>query len=88
MACEQKKQGTYQVEVDGQGCKACGYCREVCPKEVFGQADYFNDKGYKPVQAVAPANCIGCRRCFFACPDFAINITQQPVKEDCHEKNI
>ncbi|HWR07545.1 4Fe-4S dicluster domain-containing protein [Sporomusa sp.] len=78
----------YDVQVDGQGCKACGYCIEVCPKDVFSQADYFNTKGYRPVQVKAADKCIGCRRCFFACPDFAIDVDKKPAEEDCREKNI
>ncbi|WP_094606467.1 Choline trimethylamine-lyase activating enzyme [Sporomusa silvacetica DSM 10669] len=88
MACEQQNTKKYKVEVDGQGCKDCGYCIEVCPRGVFTQADYFNDKGYRPVRVESSHLCIGCRRCFFACPDFAINIDEQPAKEDCCEKSI
>ncbi|CVK20510.1 2-succinylbenzoate--CoA ligase [Sporomusa sphaeroides DSM 2875] len=88
MDCQQQQIKKYKVEVDGQGCKDCGYCIEVCPCGVFTQADYFNDKGYRPVLAKASAACIGCRRCFFACPDFSISIDEQPAKEDYSEKSI
>ena len=88
MVCKQQKSKKYNVEVDGQGCKDCGYCIEVCPQGVFTQADYFNDKGYRTVQVKSSEACIGCRRCYFACPDFAITIDEKPAKEDCREKNI
>jgi NAD-dependent dihydropyrimidine dehydrogenase PreA subunit len=71
----------YHVEVDGEACKDCGYCIEVCPQAVFRQADYFNAKGYRPVQVELNKQCIGCRRCFFACPDFAIDVIEPETKE-------
>jgi len=85
-----KEQGTrkFCVKIDGQACKDCGYCIEVCPKNIFSQADYFNDRGYKPVQVEYAAKCIGCRLCFFACPDFAIEIEEDRAEEDSNEKNI
>ncbi|MCG0277912.1 MAG: FAD-dependent oxidoreductase [Thermanaeromonas sp.] len=71
LACDIR---TYRVEVDGQACKECGYCIEVCKLGVFAPADYFNDRGYKPMVAAKTEKCIGCLDCFFICPDFAINI--------------
>lgn len=64
----------YSIAVDPEGCKECGYCSEVCPRGVFVQGTDFNAKGYRPVQAVHAEKCVGCQRCFFACPDFSIDI--------------
>jgi acyl-CoA synthetase (AMP-forming)/AMP-acid ligase II/NAD-dependent dihydropyrimidine dehydrogenase PreA subunit len=86
MACEIQAKKKHCVKIDDQACKECGYCIEVCPKGIFSQANYFNAKGYRPVQVQNDAACIGCRQCFYACPDFAINIKE--VVEDQHEKNI
>lgn len=87
MASETDKQ-KFRVEVDRQACKACGYCIEVCPAKVFDRTAGFNDRGYRPVAAERAANCTGCRRCFFACPDFAIDVTALPAGEEHYEKDI
>ncbi|WP_236712928.1 FAD-dependent oxidoreductase [Neomoorella mulderi] len=71
LACDLR---TYMVEVDGNGCKECGYCAHVCTLGVFAPANYFNDRGYKPMVAAHPEKCIGCLKCFFVCPDFSISI--------------
>lgn len=76
---QQKK--AYRVEVDGEACKDCGYCIEVCPQIIFRQADYLNAKGYRPVKVEETQQCIGCRRCFFACPDFAIDVIEKQPGE-------
>ncbi len=82
MTYKRQEKGTYQVEVDAEACKDCGYCIEVCPKAVFGQAEYFNVKGYRPVKIEREKQCVGCRRCFFACPDFAIDVQVKPAGEE------
>lgn len=82
MTCELRKTNGYDVIVDSEACKDCGYCLAVCPKTVFSQADVFNAKGYRPVRVNSSEKCIGCRRCFFACPDFAIDVKKQQGEED------
>jgi 2-oxoglutarate ferredoxin oxidoreductase subunit delta len=81
VANELKKSRQFYIEVDGQACKECGYCMEVCPRNVFSPADYFNDKGHKPVKIKSSEKCIGCRMCFFVCPDFAINVEEKQAEE-------
>lgn len=90
MADDLKKNRQFTVQVDGQACKECGYCIEVCPRGIFSPADYFNNKGHRPVQADSSKKCIGCQKCFFACPDFAIDIKEQQAEEEegSHEKDI
>jgi len=77
-----KKNRQFYVQVDGQACKECGYCMEVCPRSIFSPADYFNDKGHTPMQAKSSEKCIGCQKCFFVCPDFAINIKEKHAEEE------
>ena len=67
----------FDVTVDELTCKDCGYCREVCTLGVFGKSDHFNPSGYKPMIAENTDRCIGCLRCLYVCPDFAITITSQ-----------
>ena len=65
---------SYDVRIDAALCKDCGYCREVCALDVFTRSDEFNASGYRPYVAVRPDNCIGCLRCLYICPDFAISV--------------
>ncbi len=61
-----------KVEVDFQACKECGYCNAVCPQNVFAKGSEFNDKGFRAYVAANEEKCVGCTRCFYVCPDFAI----------------
>jgi NAD-dependent dihydropyrimidine dehydrogenase PreA subunit len=69
------------VQVDAARCKDCGYCKEVCGPDVFARSDEFNASGYRPYLAANAENCIGCLRCLYICPDFAITITD--LRESC-----
>jgi formate dehydrogenase beta subunit len=71
--CDARK---FEVVVNTEYCKECGYCAEVCGMKVFGPADYFNAKGYRPEEVKSSKWCCGCNKCFFACPDFAIDIRE------------
>jgi 2-oxoglutarate ferredoxin oxidoreductase subunit delta len=54
-------------------CKACGICRAVCPRDVFGV-----DEGGYPVVA-RPNDCSVCFACEWHCPDFAIEVEFEEV---------
>jgi formate dehydrogenase beta subunit len=64
----------YEVVVYSDNCKECGYCIEVCGLGIFVPAAHFNNKGYRPVKSENSKRCVGCLQCFFACPDYAIDI--------------
>lgn len=66
----------FQPMVNRESCKECGYCVEVCGVEAFGPAEGFNLKGYKPMEVKSSDHCVGCFKCFFACPDFAIDVKE------------
>jgi NADPH-dependent glutamate synthase beta subunit-like oxidoreductase len=66
----------FEVVLNTENCKECGYCAEVCGMQVFGPADYFNTKGYRPEEVKSSKWCCGCFKCYFACPDFAIDIKE------------
>ncbi len=66
----------FDVVVDPQICKGCGYCMEACTLGVFQPSDTFNASGYKPFAAVNTPSCVGCLRCLYACPDFAITVNE------------
>lgn len=69
--CDARK---FQTILDTNSCKECGYCVEVCGVGTFGPAEGFNAKGYKPMEVKSSDHCVGCFRCFFSCPDFAIDV--------------
>ena len=71
MSCDLRD---FDVTVNELICKDCGYCREVCSLGIFKQSEQFNPSGYKPAVAEDTDKCIGCLRCLYICPDFAITI--------------
>lgn len=84
METRRQEKKTYSVDVDKEACKECGYCIEVCPVGIFTASEYLNAKGYRAVTAQFEERCIGCKRCFIACPDFAIEVVklQEEGKKD------
>jgi len=70
----------FDVTVNEAACKDCGYCREVCGLGIFARSDHFNPGGYRPSLASRPERCIGCLKCLYICPDFAITIRDRYEK--------
>lgn len=66
----------FEVVLNVEYCKECGYCAEVCGVDTFGPAEFFNAKGYRPEEVKTSDWCVGCFKCYFACPDFAIDIIE------------
>ncbi len=73
LECDARK---FEVILNTEHCKECGYCAEVCGMEVFGPAEFFNAKGYRPEEVKSSDWCCGCYKCFFSCPDFAIDVKE------------
>jgi NADPH-dependent glutamate synthase beta subunit-like oxidoreductase len=71
--CDARK---FDVVLNTEYCKECGYCAEVCGMEVFGPAEVYNTKGYRPEEVKSSNWCCGCFKCYFSCPDFAIDIKE------------
>lgn len=70
----------FHVTVDFAVCKQCGYCREVCNRDVFDISDSYNPSGYRPMTAARAENCAGCLSCIMVCPDFAVSV--EPTSPD------
>jgi NADPH-dependent glutamate synthase beta subunit-like oxidoreductase/NAD-dependent dihydropyrimidine dehydrogenase PreA subunit len=66
----------FEVTLYGDNCKDCSYCAEVCGLDVFAPAEAFNVRGYRPMEVKHPERCVGCQLCYYACPDFAIDIIE------------
>jgi NAD-dependent dihydropyrimidine dehydrogenase PreA subunit len=66
----------FEVTLFGEGCKDCSYCAEVCTQDVFAPADAFNERGYRPMEVKHQERCVGCHLCFYACPDFSIDVQE------------
>ena len=73
LSCDARK---FEVILNTEYCKECGYCEEVCGVGTFGYADFFNAKGYRPEEVKTSDWCVGCFKCYFACPDFAIDVVE------------
>jgi NAD-dependent dihydropyrimidine dehydrogenase PreA subunit len=42
--------------------------------DVFSPGTRYNEKGYRAFEVKQPANCVGCMKCFYSCPDFCLEI--------------
>ncbi|MDR1309303.1 MAG: ferredoxin family protein [Deltaproteobacteria bacterium] len=70
----------FEISLDFEACKGCGYCLEVCPGNVFDPGGVHNGKGYRPPVAARPGDCLGCQGCFMACPDFCLEVLRASGK--------
>jgi len=64
-----------QHVINREWCKGCGICVEFCPKNVLEL-----DKDAKVV-AVRSEDCICCKMCELRCPDLAVEIEIEPMKQ-------
>ncbi len=71
--CDARK---FEVVLNMENCKECGYCIEACGVGTFGPATVFNTKGYRPAEVKSSDWCVGCFKCYFSCPDFAIDVAE------------
>jgi formate dehydrogenase beta subunit len=73
LSCDYRQ---FDVAIDFEGCKECGYCLSVCHMDVFSPGARFNEKGYRTLEVKHPTNCVGCMKCFYSCPDFCMEIRE------------
>ncbi|HJM93829.1 MAG: 4Fe-4S dicluster domain-containing protein [Alphaproteobacteria bacterium] len=70
-----KNVGIWDVELAEDDCKACGFCSNICPVDVFASREVPNRLGWFSVYVKHEQNCFGCMLCFQICPDFCIDVT-------------
>ena len=75
----------YIHDIDTDGCKGCGLCVTVCPKNVLEISNDVNVKGYFPAYQARPEDCIFCAICCSMCPDVAITIRE--IEEEAASQN-
>jgi len=77
-----------RIEIDGERCKGCLFCIELCPKKSIHLSDELNLKGYFVAafdgaggegvdgeRAGGGGNgCNGCGICALMCPEVAIEV--------------
>ena len=80
--CDARK---FEVVIARENCKECGYCAEVCGVGTFVPSAGFTQKGYRPMEVKSSEHCVRCFKCYFVCPDFAIDVKE--VIKDMAPKN-
>ena len=68
------------VLINHEFCKGCGYCVNICPKEVLCFSSEFNSHGYYPAIVNDGNRCIGCGFCAQVCPEVAISVYREKEK--------
>lgn len=71
----------FEVVVDQEHCKACGFCVKFCPKDVLAFSEERNVVGFYPVEVKNADACIGCTQCAEVCPDGCIEIYRLVAEE-------
>ena len=74
---DKKNRIKFRPSVNETNCKACGYCQECCPKNIFEPSDKLNAQGYRYITVAHGDNCTGCLLCLMICPDLAISIKEE-----------
>ena len=61
------------IKIDGNKCKSCYLCIDVCPKKLIKKSDVIGKTGeYIAEFDDRESQCIGCAQCALVCPDIAI----------------
>jgi 2-oxoglutarate ferredoxin oxidoreductase subunit delta len=69
-----RQTGQFEVILSPEMCKACGFCLNVCPTDVFVWDTRVNGAGWFPVAVARGDDCVGCMLCFQLCPDFCLTV--------------
>ena len=61
------------MEVNGELCKGCQLCIDVCPKSVIAISEKLNLASYHPAFYTG-ADCTGCGLCAADCPGWVLEL--------------
>ncbi|MFQ5830835.1 MAG: 4Fe-4S dicluster domain-containing protein [Candidatus Methylomirabilia bacterium] len=73
--------GKWDVVVSEDMCKACSFCLNICPVDVFAWRQAANRIGWFPMYVAHEEHCIGCMLCYQICPDFCIHVGLKEARE-------
>ena len=63
------------VVIDGDRCKGCQLCVNVCPQSVLRLSDQYNTHGYPVITLDEGAqSCTGCALSALVCPDVVFTV--------------
>ncbi len=71
-----------KIKIEEEYCKGCGYCVEICSKEVLKQNNKINSRGYILPEVINEKDCIFCKKCELICPEMAISIIKVDFPEN------
>jgi 2-oxoglutarate ferredoxin oxidoreductase subunit delta len=63
-----------QIRIEGERCKGCLFCIELCPKKCIFLSEELNPKGYFMAAFKEGDGCNGCGTCALMCPEAAIEV--------------
>ncbi len=66
-----------RVQFDGERCKACGLCIDVCNKHLIGFGTELNSHGYRPVNLHDAPSCTACALCAVVCPEAGVQVYKE-----------
>ncbi|MBD3213114.1 MAG: 4Fe-4S dicluster domain-containing protein [Candidatus Lokiarchaeota archaeon] len=66
-----------KIKIKEEYCKGCGFCVEICPKNILKQNSKSNLKGYILPEVIDREECIFCKKCELICPEIAISIIRE-----------
>jgi 2-oxoglutarate ferredoxin oxidoreductase subunit delta len=73
---ETEKGKIKEIHIHHEYCKGCGYCIDLCPRNVLKKSKEMTKKGFYPPFVKQLERCTGCHICEDVCPDFAIYIEE------------
>jgi len=76
MKASRTSKRTFAVTIDGEYCKGCNLCLQVCPKKVFSRGEKRSREGYRMPDVSQEGHCSGCLLCEMTCPDLALSVQE------------
>lgn len=69
-----------KIIIDGDRCKGCGLCIDVCPKKNLQLSDEEDLRGIRVACCRDSEACNACKFCYEVCPDVAITVYKPKSK--------